>query len=73
LPVFANNFGYVVNADIFDFDFVAFFANFEHFEYYGLDEFDEFVNKQKQLRIKKTNFEIKENHLYDLQWNNIKV
>jgi hypothetical protein len=38
-----------------------------------IDEFDEFVNKQKQLRIKKTNFEIKENHLYDLQWNNIKV
>lgn len=37
------------------------------------DEFDEFVNNQKQLRIKKTNFEIKENHLYDLQWNHIKV
>ena len=35
--------------------------------------FDEFVNNQKQLRIKKTNFEIKENHLYDLQWNHIKV
>ena len=37
------------------------------------DEFDEFVNSQKQLRIKKTNFEIKKNHLYDLQWNHIKV
>ena len=35
--------------------------------------FDEFVNNQKQLRIKKTNFEIKDNHLYDLQWNHIKV
>ena len=32
-------------------------------------EFDEFVNNQKQLRIKKTNFEIKNNHLYDLEWN----
>ena len=37
------------------------------------DEFDEFVNTQKQLRIKKTNFEIKGNHLYDLQWNNLEV
>lgn len=37
------------------------------------DEFDEFVNNQKQLRIKKTNFEIKDNHLYDLQWNHLKV
>lgn len=37
------------------------------------DDFDKFVNGQKQLRIKKTNFEIKENHLYDLQWNHIKV
>ena len=45
-----------------------------HEKYPGLsDEFDEFVNNQKQLRIKKTNFEIKENHLYDLQWNHIKV
>ena len=35
--------------------------------------FDEFVNNQKQLRIKKTNFEIKDNHLYDLQWNRFKV
>ena len=37
------------------------------------DDFDKFVNAQKQLRIKKTNFEIKDNHLYDLQWNNLKV
>ena len=37
------------------------------------NEFDEFVNAQKQLRIKKTNFEIKEKHLYDLIWNHIKV
>ena len=37
------------------------------------EEFDEFVNTQKQLRIKKTNFEIKENHLYNLPWNNLKV
>ena len=37
------------------------------------DEFDEFVNAQKQLRIKNTNFEIKGDHLYDLQWNHIKV
>lgn len=37
------------------------------------DDFDKFVNEQKQLRIKKTNFEIKDNHLYDLQWNHIKV
>lgn len=45
-----------------------------HEKYPGLsDEFDEFVNNQKQLRIKKTNFEIKDNHLYDLQWNHIKV
>jgi hypothetical protein len=48
--------------------------NVFHEKYPGLsDEFDEFVNNQKQLRIKKTNFEIKENHLYDLQWNHIKV
>ena len=33
------------------------------------DEFDVFVNKQKQLRIKHTNFEIKGNHLYELIWN----
>ena len=33
------------------------------------DEFDVFVNKQKQLRIKHTNFEIKNNHLYELLWN----
>ena len=37
------------------------------------EEFDEFVNAQKQLRIKKTNFEIKDNHLYDLPWDNLKV
>ena len=37
------------------------------------EEFDEFVNTQKQLRIKKTNFEIKDTHLYDLPWNNLKV
>lgn len=37
------------------------------------EDFDNFVNNQKQLRIKKTNFEIKDNHLYDLQWNNLKV
>ena len=37
------------------------------------DDFDEYVNTQKQLRIKKTNFEIKEKHLYDLIWNKIKV
>ena len=37
------------------------------------EEFDEFVNAQKQLRIKNTNFEIKGDHLYDLQWNHIKV
>lgn len=38
-----------------------------------LDEYDEFVNNQKQLRIKNTNFEIKDRHLYDLIWNHIKV
>ena len=37
------------------------------------NDFDEFVNEQKQLRIKKTNFEIKGDHLYDLQWNHVKV
>ena len=37
------------------------------------DEYDEYVANQKQLRVKKTNFEIKDNHLYDLQWNHIKV
>ena len=37
------------------------------------DDFDEFVNEQKQLRIKKTNFEINGDHLYDLQWNHVKV
>ena len=37
------------------------------------DEFDEFVNTQKQLRIKKTNFEINDDHLYDLPWNHVKV
>ena len=37
------------------------------------DDYDKYVAKQKQLRIKKTNFEIKENHLYDLQWDHIKV
>ena len=37
------------------------------------DEFDEFVNTQKQLRIKKTNFEIKDDHMYELPWNKIKV
>lgn len=35
--------------------------------------YDEFVGNQKQLRIKQTNFEIKGNHLYDLQWNNLKL
>lgn len=37
------------------------------------DEYDGYVANQKQLRVKKTNFEIKDNHLYDLQWNHIKV
>jgi hypothetical protein len=37
-----------------------------------IDEFDEFVNKQKQLQVKNTNFEIKQ-HLYDLEWNNFTV
>ena len=37
-----------------------------------VEEFDEFVNKQKQLQVKNTNFEIKR-HLYDLEWNNVKV
>lgn len=36
-------------------------------------EFDIFVNKQKQLRMKHTNFEIKSNHLYELLWNIISV
>lgn len=36
------------------------------------EEFDSFVNEQKQLNIKHTNFEINE-HLYDLEWNNIDV
>lgn len=48
--------------------------NIFHERYPELSEdFDNFVNNQKQLRIKKTNFEIKDNHLYDLQWNNLKV
>ena len=48
--------------------------NIFHERYHELSEdFDNFVNNQKQLRIKKTNFEIKDNHLYDLQWNNLKV
>ena len=33
------------------------------------EDFDVFVNKQKQLRVKHTNFEIKSNHLYELLWN----
>ena len=37
------------------------------------DEYKKFVADQKQLRVKKTNFEIKDNHLYDLQWNHIGV
>lgn len=37
------------------------------------EEYDGYVANQKQLRVKKTNFEIKDNHLYDLQWNHIKV
>ena len=36
-------------------------------------EFDGFVNKQKQLRVKNTNFEIKDKHLYDLLWNKVRV
>lgn len=45
-----------------------------HKLYPGLSEdFDKFVNKQKQLRIKHTNFEIKETHLYELIWNVISV
>lgn len=36
------------------------------------DKFDEFVNKQKKLNVKRTNFEITE-HLYDLEWNNFNV
>ena len=36
------------------------------------EEFDLFVNKQKQLQVKNTNFEIKK-HLYDLEWNYVKV
>jgi hypothetical protein len=35
-------------------------------------EYDLFVNKQKQLNIKHTNFELR-NHLYDLEWNKYKV
>lgn len=37
-----------------------------------IEEYDEFIGKQKQLRVKKTNFEIKDNHLYDLPWNHVK-
>lgn len=37
------------------------------------DKFDKYVNKQKQLRIKHTNFEIKDKHLYELLWNIIRV
>ena len=36
------------------------------------DDFDAFVNKQKQLNVKHTNFEVR-NHLYDLEWNHYKV
>ena len=36
------------------------------------EEFDIFVNKQRQLNIKNTNFELK-THLYDLEWNHYKV
>lgn len=36
------------------------------------EEFDLFVNKQQQLNVKHTNFELK-THLYDLEWNNYKV
>ena len=38
-----------------------------------VDDFDVFVNKQKQLRVKNTNFEIKEKHLYELLWNIVRV
>ena len=34
-----------------------------------IDEYDLFVNKQKQLNVRHTNFEIK-SHLYALEWNN---
>lgn len=36
------------------------------------DEFDLFVNKQMNLNVKHTNFEIR-SHLYDLEWNNYDV
>ena len=36
------------------------------------EEFDLFVNKQKQLNVKNTNFEVK-THLYNLEWNQYKV
>ncbi len=36
------------------------------------EEFDWFVNEQKKLNVKNTNFEIR-SHLYDLEWNNYEV
>ena len=36
------------------------------------EEFDLFVNEQKKLNVKNTNFEIR-SHLYDLEWNNYEV
>ena len=37
-----------------------------------VEEFDLFVNEQKKLNVKNTNFEIR-SHLYDLEWNNYEV
>lgn len=38
-----------------------------------VEEYNVFISKQKQLQLKKTNFEIQGDHLYDLQWNKIKA
>ena len=37
-----------------------------------VEEYDLFVNEQKRLNVKNTNFEIR-SHLYNLEWNNYKV
>ena len=37
-----------------------------------VEEYDLFVNEQKKLNVKNTNFEIR-SHLYDLEWNNHNV
>jgi len=37
-----------------------------------IEDFDAFVEEQRKLNVKKTNFEIKD-HLYDLEWNKFKL